>query len=196
MIFERMSANMFRKVRQLESLSKTTFLSNTRTSTSLASINRCLNSTVTNSGNNRFLTKFPPTTLIGTQSNRNSTTTTGDHVRVWVMEKVVSLALPCVLPVAFTAQNQLLDGLLSVLVVMHTHWGLEAIITDYARPSVVGNILPKMLHLTLLLLSATTLAGLFLLIHDGPGVTKAVINLWRAGKQKEVPQEEADQPAK
>lgn len=181
---------MFRKVRQLESLSKTSLLSSSKPSTNLTCINRCLNSSVMSSGSNRFLTKFPATTVVGTQFNRNLAATAGDHVRLWVMEKVVSAALPILLPTALIMENQILDGLLSVLVVIHTHWGLEAIITDYARPSVVGNVVPKVLHSSLLLLSAATLAGLLLLINNGPGVAKTMKNFWAIGKEGEKKEEE------
>ena len=59
--------------------------------------------------------------------------------------------------------------------------GLEAVIVDYARPSVVGNILPKVAHLSLYLLSAGTLVGLLALIYNGPGIGKSVMNFWAIG---------------
>lgn len=61
--------------------------------------------------------------------------------------------------------------------------GLEAIITDYARPRVVGPLLPRLLHLSLIFLSAITLCGLFLLINNGPGVSKAIKEAWAIGKE-------------
>ena len=99
------------------------------------------------------------------------------------MEKLVSLALPVVIPAALICDNKLLDGAMSLLVVMHTHWGLEAIITDYARPSVVGTIVPKALHGALILLSAATLTGLCMLINNGPGVASCVKSFWAIGKE-------------
>ncbi|XP_031825695.1 succinate dehydrogenase, subunit D [Nomia melanderi] len=190
MNFERMiNRNIFRKIRQLESFSKTNIFSNSskppqiaRTSTTLCGINRCLNSNTITNGNNNFLTKFPAS--IGLQQSRNVATPAGDHVRLWVFEKVVSVALPVVIPLAFVMENAVLDGIMSVLVVIHTHWGLEAVITDYARPRVVGPLLPKVLHATLILLSVATLAGLFVLIHNGPGVATSVKNFWAIGKEK------------
>lgn len=62
--------------------------------------------------------------------------------------------------------------------------GLEAIITDYARPRVVGPLLPKLLHFSLIFLSAVTLCGLFLLINNGPGVSKAIKEAWAIGKER------------
>ena len=98
-------------------------------------------------------------------------------------EKLVSSALPIIIPAALIMENAALDGIMSVLVVMHTHWGLEAIITDYARPIIVGTVLPKVLHLSLFILSAVTLCGLLVLINDGPGVSRAIKNFWAIGKK-------------
>ncbi|XP_076754498.1 succinate dehydrogenase, subunit D [Xylocopa sonorina] len=191
MIFKKLlSPNILHKVRQLESLSKTTVFANSckvpqlgRTSTTLSSTRQCLNSSVINNGNNHFI-KCPTTiTLGGTQINRKASAATGDHVRLWVLEKIASAALPIVIPAALMTENAILDGLMSVLVVIHTHWGLEAVITDYARPSVVGPVLPKVLHLSLLILSAATLCGLFLLINNGPGVSRAIKDAWAIGKK-------------
>lgn len=55
-------------------------------------------------------------------------------------------------------------------------------ITDYARPSILGPVLPKILHFSLLLASAVTLCGLFVLINNGPGVSRAVKDAWAIGK--------------
>lgn len=59
---------------------------------------------------------------------------------------------------------------------------MEAVITDYARPSVVGPVVPKILHFTLLMISAVTLCGLFVLINNGPGVSRAMKDAWAIGK--------------
>lgn len=64
------------------------------------------------------------------------------------------------------------------------HRGLEAIILDYARPIVVGTLVPKVAFLMLNLLSAATLAGLLVLIYNGPGLTKVIKNGWAIGKDR------------
>lgn len=189
MILKRVvSPTIIHKIKQLELLSKSNLFANScklpqfgRTSSSLANVRQCLN-TGTTSNKTNCLTKFPATTTLGTQISRNASTPTGDHVRIWVMERAVSVALPILIPAALIAENPILDGIMSVLVVMHSHWGLEALITDYARPNVVGPVVPKFLHLTLLVISALTLCGLFLLINNGPGVSRAVKDIWAIGK--------------
>lgn len=65
--------------------------------------------------------------------------------------------------------------------------GLEAIILDYARPIVVGTLVPKVAFLLLNLLSAATLAGLLVLIYNGPGLTQTIKQGWAIGKDREKP---------
>lgn len=62
--------------------------------------------------------------------------------------------------------------------------GLEAIVIDYARPIVVGTIVPKVAHLMLNVLSAATLAGLLLLIYNGPGLAKVIKQGWAISSDK------------
>ena len=62
--------------------------------------------------------------------------------------------------------------------------GLEAIIVDYARPIVVGPVVPKVLMTSLYLLSALTLAGLLVLVYNGPGISKVIKQGWAIGKDK------------
>lgn len=186
MILKRVvSPTIIDKVKQLESLSKTTLFANScrlpqfgRTSSSLATVRQCLDSGAISNRTN-CLTKFPA--ILSTQISRNASTS-GDHVRLWVLERVVATALPFLIPAALITESSILEGIMSVLIVMHTHWGIEAMITDYARPNVVGPVLPKILHFSLLIASAVTLCGLFVLINNGPGVSRSVKDAWAIGK--------------
>jgi len=105
----------------------------------------------------------------------------GDHARLWQVERLFSAAFIALLPGMVILQNPIVDGLFALLVVMHAHWGLEAVVVDYARPSVVGPILPKVAHLALYIFSAVTLVGLLALIYNGPGIGKTVHNFWAIG---------------
>lgn len=51
-------------------------------------------------------------------------------------------------------------------------------VTDYVRPSVVGNVLPKVAHASLILISMATLGGLFYMIYNDIGIAKSVKKLW------------------
>lgn len=61
---------------------------------------------------------------------------------------------------------------------MHAHWGLEAIVVDYVRPVLFGNVVPKLAHGLLVLFSAATLGGLLYFIYNDIGIGKAVRKLW------------------
>ncbi|KAL7298268.1 succinate dehydrogenase [ubiquinone] cytochrome b small subunit, mitochondrial [Trichogramma pretiosum] len=115
---------------------------------------------------------------------KRSMSSHGDHVNIWKLERVVSAAFVPLLPLCLILENPILDGALAILSVIHVHWGLEAIIVDYARPIVVGPIVPKVCMAALYALSAVTLAGLLVLIYNGPGISKAIKQGWAIGKDK------------
>lgn len=81
-------------------------------------------------------------------------------------------------PAALVFPSQSLDTLLAISVVMHGHWGLEACVTDYVRPVIFGETIPKISHGLLLLVSATTLGGLLYFIYTDIGIANAIRKLW------------------
>lgn len=83
-----------------------------------------------------------------------------------------------VVPIALIAPSQPIEYMLAVSLVMHAHWGLEAIVTDYIRESVFGAILPKAAHGLLLLFSAATLAGLCMMAYNDQGLGKTIRKVW------------------
>lgn len=48
----------------------------------------------------------------------------------------------------------------------------------------VGPVVPKVAFLMLNLISITTLAGLFVLIYNGPGIVKIIKQGWAVGKDR------------
>lgn len=61
---------------------------------------------------------------------------------------------------------------------MHAHWGLEAIVTDYVRPVIFGNTVPKVAHGLLILYSALVLGGLIYFNLTDIGISQAVRKVW------------------
>jgi len=115
--------------------------------------------------------------------SRQPTTTpvrsmSGSHVTLWTAERALSLALLGVVPVALAFPSQAGDVALAVSIVMHQHWGLEAIVTDYVRPIIFGETIPKVGHGLLLLFSAGLLGGLFYFIYNDVGIANAVRKFW------------------
>ncbi|KAF7998183.1 hypothetical protein HCN44_009581 [Aphidius gifuensis] len=124
------------------------------------------------------------TGALGIFANQIRASSHGDHVRLWQMERIVAASFVVLFPGVILLQNPIIDVAFSLLVVMHAHWGLEAVILDYARPAVVGKILPKVLMLALYLLSGITLAGLGAVIYNGPGVGGSIKRIWAIGNDK------------
>lgn len=103
---------------------------------------------------------------------------TGNHVTLWNAERALAVTMLGVLPIGLMFPSQAGDALMAVSVVMHMHWGLEAIVTDYVRPILFGTTVPKVAHGMLLLVSATTLAGLFYFIHNDIGISNTIRKIW------------------
>lgn len=102
----------------------------------------------------------------------------GTHSTLWTVERALAAGLLAILPAAIIWPSQPLDALLAVSIVMHAHWGLEAIVVDYVRAVLFGNFIPKLAHGLLILFSAATLAGLFYFIYNDIGLGRAVRKIW------------------
>lgn len=102
----------------------------------------------------------------------------GSHDKLWTAERALSLGLLGILPIAFVFPSQATDALLATSIVVHSYWGLEAVVTDYVRPLLFGNLVPKICHGFLILICATTLGGLFYFIYNDIGIVKFIKKLW------------------
>lgn len=102
----------------------------------------------------------------------------GHHAKLWTVERALSAGLLLALPAAIAFPSQPLDAIVAVSMVMHAHWGLEAIVVDYVRPILFGSVVPKLAHGLLVLFSAATLGGLFYFIYNDIGIGRAIRKLW------------------
>jgi len=107
----------------------------------------------------------------------------GKHSTLWTAERAVSVGLLAIVPAAIAFPSQPLDAVLAVSMVMHAHWGLEAVVTDYVRPILFGSFVPKLAHILLLVFSSATLAGLFYFIANDIGIGKAIRKFWAVKAQ-------------
>ncbi|KAF0308354.1 Succinate dehydrogenase [ubiquinone] cytochrome b small subunit, mitochondrial [Amphibalanus amphitrite] len=103
-----------------------------------------------------------------------------DHVKHWNAERLLTVGLLGVLPVAFTFPSPALDYAVALSVAVHSHWGMEAIFADYARPKRVGVFLSKAAIGANYFMSAFLLGALFYFNYTDVGVVEAVKMLWRA----------------
>lgn len=102
-----------------------------------------------------------------------------NHSGIWKAERMLSLSLLGVVPVAFIFPSQIMDSLLVLSVVMHNHWGVEAMVVDYVRPSVFGAVIPKLAIGGLYGFSIITLAGLFYFIFKDVGIVNSIYMIWK-----------------
>ena len=65
--------------------------------------------------------------------------------------------------------------------VLHSHWGIEAIVVDYVRPSLFGGntIIPNIAQALVWALSAFTLGALYYFAYTDVGIVNAIKMLWK-----------------
>merc|ERR1712076_286736 len=105
----------------------------------------------------------------------------GDHVRLWTLERAVSvLQIPCFI-VPFVWTNPMTDAVFATLLVLHSHWGVEAIVVDYIRPSLFGGntVIPNLAQALVWALSAFTLGALYYFNYTDIGIVNAIKMLWK-----------------
>nr|XP_018907991.1 PREDICTED: succinate dehydrogenase [ubiquinone] cytochrome b small subunit, mitochondrial [Bemisia tabaci] len=102
----------------------------------------------------------------------------GDHSKLWTVERMVSALLLPVVPAAFIAPNFGTESMLAILMVMHTHWGIEAIVIDYVRASIFGPVIPKIGVGLVYVFSVAVLAGLLNVICNDIGIVGSLKLLW------------------
>jgi len=102
----------------------------------------------------------------------------GDHAKTWTAEKALSGGLLALLPVGFLTPIPGFDYVLAAALVIHVHWGLEAIVVDYIRPSIFGPVIPKASLGLLYLLSILSIGGLFYFNYTDVGLVQGTKMAW------------------
>lgn len=96
---------------------------------------------------------------------------------MWTAERLLSAAL-IPTPLAFVVPIPAMDYVIAAALVIHVHWGLEAIVVDYIRPSIFGPVAPKVALMALYFLSALSLGGLFYFNYSDVGLVHAMKMAW------------------
>jgi len=102
-----------------------------------------------------------------------------NHVTLWTAERILSGALVPLVPLAFVVPSAGLEYLIAFGLTLHSHWGIEAIVFDYVRPSVFGPVIPKLAMAAVYGLSAMTLGGLIYFIYSDVGLVQVIKMLWK-----------------
>ncbi|KAG7164233.1 succinate dehydrogenase [ubiquinone] cytochrome b small subunit, mitochondrial-like [Homarus americanus] len=102
-----------------------------------------------------------------------------DHVLHWTAERILSVVLLGAIPAAIIFPTPAVESILALSMTVHSHWGIEAIVVDYIRPSLFGKIIPKLAVGAVYTLSFLTLGGLCYFIYTDVGIINAVKLLWK-----------------
>ncbi|XP_068601651.1 succinate dehydrogenase [ubiquinone] cytochrome b small subunit B, mitochondrial [Brachionichthys hirsutus] len=92
----------------------------------------------------------------------------------WTAERVLSVLLLTMGPVAFFNPCPAVDYSLAAALTLHGHWGIGQVLTDYVH----GDAKVKVANAGLFLLSTVTFAGLCYFNYSDVGLCKAVALLW------------------
>lgn len=102
-----------------------------------------------------------------------------DHVLHWTAERILTVVLMGAIPAAFIWNTPALEYFMALSITLHSHWGVEAIVVDYIRPSVFGKVISKLALGGVYALSIATLGGLCYFIYTDVGIVNAVKLLWK-----------------
>lgn len=97
-----------------------------------------------------------------------------NHSKLWSAERALSAGLLAIIPLSFAVPFPGKDYALALALVTHIHWGVEAIVVDYIRPSIFGAVIPKVALFSIYLLSALSLGGLFYFNYTDVGLVNAI----------------------
>ncbi|XP_067941962.1 succinate dehydrogenase [ubiquinone] cytochrome b small subunit B, mitochondrial-like [Watersipora subatra] len=110
----------------------------------------------------------------------------GSHGGRWVMERVVAGSLYAVIPAAYLMEPSFaMDTALSSFIILHAHWGMASIFSDYMHgyPSITGErrhpVLTTMAKVIPYVLSILAFACLMNFNYNDVGLVKAISMLWR-----------------
>jgi len=101
----------------------------------------------------------------------------GNHMMLasthWKLERIVAISLLGIIPGALMAPGPVMDFLLATSFLVHSHWGLDAVLQDY-----FAKFIPWIQKVGLLV-SIVAMAGLLHFNYNDIGVSRAVLLLWR-----------------
>lgn len=84
------------------------------------------------------------------------------------------MALLGVIPTAWVLPHPFMDYAVATSLVVHVHWGVEAIVIDYIRPAIFGPVIPKVAIVLVYVLSVLAASGLFIFNWTDVGVSQAL----------------------
>lgn len=109
------------------------------------------------------------------------TSMSGDHSRVWSMEKGVSALLVPGIIVPFLYTTPVTDGIFCAMMTLHSYWHTEAMVVDYIRPKLFGGntLIPNLCRALCFALHAFILGALFYYNYTDIGIINSIKMFWK-----------------
>jgi len=121
---------------------------------------------------------MPTTAIMARGASAQISETPPSFARHYYWERVWTLGMFPLFPAALFIHNPIMDYLLATTIALHVHWGMEAVVEDYARPFVIGQTLTKLSHYALYAFSLLMYIGLLHFNYTDVGITKAFEMIW------------------
>ena len=102
----------------------------------------------------------------------------GSSVTHWKVERYVSVLTFGAMVGAAVVPCLAVDHSLAILVPLHTHWGIEQILTDYVH----GKATSKICQILLYIVTGFTILSLMYFNQHDIGITQAVKDVWNIKK--------------
>lgn len=100
----------------------------------------------------------------------------GNHMMLasthWKLERIVAISLLGIIPGALIAPGPVMDCLLSTTFLLHSHWGIDAVLQDY-----IAKFIPW-IQKVWLVISIIAMSGLIHFNYNDIGISKAILLLW------------------
>jgi succinate dehydrogenase (ubiquinone) membrane anchor subunit len=119
----------------------------------------------------------------GTRSSRKLTSTDKAHGSYhWAFERGISVALIplTIAPFAAGSLNPVTDALLVSALVIHSHIGFDACVTDYIPTRKYGTAVSSGAKWLLRIATGTVLVGFYEFETNDVGLTEGIKRIWRA----------------
>ncbi|KAI6238422.1 Succinate dehydrogenase [ubiquinone] cytochrome b small subunit [Aphelenchoides fujianensis] len=95
------------------------------------------------------------------------------HAQYFKLERSVFVATLPLLPLSYFVHGTAMDWILTAAIIANAHFGAHAVITDYARPVVIGENWARIGHYATYIVTALLTAALVSFNYNDVGLTRA-----------------------
>uniref|UniRef100_A0A914CE34 Succinate dehydrogenase [ubiquinone] cytochrome b small subunit n=1 Tax=Acrobeloides nanus TaxID=290746 RepID=A0A914CE34_9BILA len=116
---------------------------------------------------------FAASSVVPRTREVTTTTVAHDHASHFKIERYWAAGMLPIFPAAYFIHGPYMDAALTIALTLHIHWGLFAVMQDYARPILIGESAAKAACASVYVISILLLAGLLHFNYNDVGLTRA-----------------------